>query len=312
MRLTLWPQFSSNHSSSYTVVGEFPNAQSAQQASETIQTIMREAAAWCREHHDECYRLTAPTPVELKYAEQYGIDWQERIDWMTYAVREQCITHTDRLVVVDTTHVDTWQTGHQFIDLLTVLGAKTARSVMEGREPGNQGEVWMSMGINLQCEMPSAEAAAEQAAALRKLIASMRDFRALYMIPWFIYHPALREYSAQYIHTLEKQLVQDMGEAQKLHELYALSGGDTEKLRQNQQTFHAEWAKVRILSHEQYVHLSHCHGDMGIHRAVISVEGHTLILRQISFANISLGLPAFVKYLEQLGGTHLQYTIEQY
>jgi hypothetical protein len=46
MRLSLWQQFSSNHSGFYQIVGLFPSAEEAQQAAEELRRLFREVETW--------------------------------------------------------------------------------------------------------------------------------------------------------------------------------------------------------------------------------------------------------------------------
>jgi hypothetical protein len=158
MRVSIWRQFCSNHSAIYTVVGEFPSSQAATAAAEKIRNILEEAMEWCLTHHDDCVSSDALTPVEQRYAALYGFDWKERVDWLTYGVKE-AIRSVDRLVVIDPSHANTWQTGHQFANLLAAMHANVARRVIEGKEPGIEDEVWMSMSIDLSAEISPQDAA---------------------------------------------------------------------------------------------------------------------------------------------------------
>jgi hypothetical protein len=209
MRLSIWQQFSSNHSSSYTVVGEFQSSEAAQEAGDTILRILRESGKWCFDNREECYQLNAPTPIEKQYGLQYGFDWKERIDWLTYGSYEQAVSRFDRLVVVEPTHVDTWQTGHQFVSLLNAMGAKVAQEVMGGIDPDkrvenvdlhSQSDVWMRMGIEIRCEAATAERAAALVSTLTPVFQSKSSgLHETYPIPWLIFHPQLTDLSREKI-----------------------------------------------------------------------------------------------------------------
>jgi hypothetical protein len=79
MKLSLWQQFSSNHSGSYTIVGAFDTPEVAQNAHRVIQQMMREIDTWNRQHPPDAWR---PNVIEEQYGKMYAIDWQEPIDWL--------------------------------------------------------------------------------------------------------------------------------------------------------------------------------------------------------------------------------------
>src|SRR5690349_18626426 len=90
MRVTLWQQFSSNHSSHFTVVGEFPTPEAAQEAAQRLRAFFDEINAWfekpenvsLKERRDEG-QLWAMSQPEREVSQQYGIAWPEyTLDWI--------------------------------------------------------------------------------------------------------------------------------------------------------------------------------------------------------------------------------------
>src|SRR5687767_3760219 len=88
MKITLWQQFSSNHSASFTVVGKFPSAEAAQTAYTEIVHHLKQIKEWWEklstEEVDEwlakVYDHKVITPVEAALAQRYGVDWEYSID----------------------------------------------------------------------------------------------------------------------------------------------------------------------------------------------------------------------------------------
>jgi len=311
MKFTLWQQFSSNHSSSYTVVGEFQSLDAAQDAAELIRRIMQEAAKWCVEHHEECYQLRAPTPIEKQYAVQYGFDWKERIDWLTYS-HEQAIHSVDRLVVINTRQVDTWQTGHQFANLLNAVGAKVTREVMGGVDPDKQiegvdlhgqGNMWMGMGFELQCDAGTSEHAERLATTLRTIFEQLRRSSELNdPIPWLVFHPQLSELTSEKIAELERNYLKDEKQVRVIRAVLAFL---------SYKVVHRLWNKVRTLPHDQWVSIGERRRELRIY-AMVQQEENRLVFENVSFADIPIGLPVFIRYLEHLGCSNIGYTIRQY
>lgn len=108
MKLTLWRQFSSNHSAAFMLVGQFATPALAEEAAQTLRNILaRIQAQWqqyptlaAREHAYEAYVLS---PVERQIRNDYQIDnFDMSLDWWLegddlYEVlvqRDLCILHS--------------------------------------------------------------------------------------------------------------------------------------------------------------------------------------------------------------------------
>jgi hypothetical protein len=120
MKLSLWQQFSSNHSGAYTVVGAFATPDKAQNAHAILQRMMREIDSSNRQQPPDTWR---PNAIEEQYERIYSIDWHEPIDWLrpfaTNAFRmpfqrqiDEHVMSFDRIVFIEAPINLTWQTGH--------------------------------------------------------------------------------------------------------------------------------------------------------------------------------------------------------
>lgn len=88
MRISLWQQFSSNHSGSYHVIGTFKTIEDAQAAYEEIRKILQEIDNWHRENPtgiEKDWNYGGPLPPEVAIAARLGIEWPETIDWAGWA-----------------------------------------------------------------------------------------------------------------------------------------------------------------------------------------------------------------------------------
>ncbi len=100
MRLTLWQQFSSNHSAGFMIVGTFKAATDAQQVANEIRSILVKVAHWREQFRageievtsDDLYLIGEPdfdvdsswqmTPIEAKLRDEYGLkSWQRTMQW---------------------------------------------------------------------------------------------------------------------------------------------------------------------------------------------------------------------------------------
>lgn len=89
LKLSIWQQFGSNHSSFFTIVGGFEGHDQAKAAYNELRLILFEIDRWHREHLDESRQLVwdpYPTPVENEIAARYGVEWLMRIDWADWGL----------------------------------------------------------------------------------------------------------------------------------------------------------------------------------------------------------------------------------
>jgi hypothetical protein len=93
MRLSIWQQFSSNHSASFTVLGVFDTPALAKQAETELQHMITTIENWHLGKPDR-YPLAARgkktqqrqdlTPPEYHFAEHYQIEWPQPVEWITH------------------------------------------------------------------------------------------------------------------------------------------------------------------------------------------------------------------------------------
>lgn len=87
MRLTIWQQFSSNHSSRFTIVGKFPSEQEAKRAYAFWLDFIVKVQEYYRTQLDPNRYLDEPaplSPIEEEFIAKYGLkEWYEQpIDWL--------------------------------------------------------------------------------------------------------------------------------------------------------------------------------------------------------------------------------------
>src|SRR5688572_22745233 len=104
MKISIWQQFSSNHSSDFTVVGEFSSRVEAEHAADQIRSILKEITDWFDQHMDTPEMdewlnndnwMEEPSPIEKSIGDHYNIEWGGSIDWHRDAKIEIVL---DRLV----------------------------------------------------------------------------------------------------------------------------------------------------------------------------------------------------------------------
>jgi hypothetical protein len=135
MKLTLWQQFSSNHSANFTVVGQFETVEEAQRAEDEINRFTRDvltywqglseeerAAKW-----DRVWQHCELTPPEIKWRDELGLtEYTRGIDWIREEiVLEKAVSRYKNLVFVR--DGASTRTGRQpFDEMLRHLGGTTA------------------------------------------------------------------------------------------------------------------------------------------------------------------------------------------
>jgi hypothetical protein len=150
MRLSLWQQFSSNHSGFFWVVGTFKTMDEARTAYEELRAMLQNIDRWHREHKQEseaAWRAgnSSPLPPEVEYAQKFNVNWPATIDWSSwgnYSLKDNpvygninpqkvaaeliddAVKIAGRSVVVSNPD-QTWMTTQPFEDILKHFGGRT-------------------------------------------------------------------------------------------------------------------------------------------------------------------------------------------
>lgn len=208
MKLSIWQQWSSNHSAMITIVGEFKSTEAAQKASEELKGIITTISTWNQAHHDELrttYGGLKPTPIEDQLAAQFDIEWEESIDWLrsfdqfmehyyehARCQPEECIIQLDKCVFIDVPGSSmTWQTGHHFVKLIDRLGGEAKRAAFMALEPNTNNDFFFSaLNFTLSFTHPDPIKHDQVVQMLQPfIIRSDADRFTRRNIPWAIYHP---------------------------------------------------------------------------------------------------------------------------
>jgi hypothetical protein len=159
LKVSIWQQFSSNHSASFTVVGAFADPAAAQKVAGEIRRLLAGIGTYYEDiEHNKEYISTLEsgeplplTPIEHEFAAQYQIspeDWtwgsSGGIDWIeTLHEVEQAVHAFESLVFVANVG-QTWLGPMPFNMLLEKMGAKVSMG----------GEFGPSLSLELSCVAP--------------------------------------------------------------------------------------------------------------------------------------------------------------
>jgi hypothetical protein len=163
MKIALWQQFSSNHSSYFTVVGEFASPQEAQATAEQILQFFKSINEWFEQPENAAQHETKfeegyaeVSEPEKQISQRYGIPWYEQtIDWL-YPQVTKAVVVVDRLLFIEPGQ--TWQGGRPLAGLVAALGGKgMIAGDVDDFEIGGENR---TVSIRITCETSSSEAAA--------------------------------------------------------------------------------------------------------------------------------------------------------
>lgn len=111
MKLSVWQQFSSNHSSRFEMVGVFRTAEDAAKAGQTLLDMLREINDWYVANVSGRADIDLhPSPVERALAERFGIKWNDYTlgEWLGFDPEGRGpVQIVNNLVIVDGWESDT-------------------------------------------------------------------------------------------------------------------------------------------------------------------------------------------------------------
>ena len=156
MRISIWQQFSSNHSADFRIVSVFKTPEDAQKAAEELKRVLKKLADWHSDPtnqpllseigdsfaRDQDNRLHIPPEIELD--DQYGIGFSyEPLDWLwdVSQVVETIAIYQSIVYFSNDPHMRrTWSGEEPFDRLLEKLGGETY--VAGGR---TEDEFWLQV-----------------------------------------------------------------------------------------------------------------------------------------------------------------------
>jgi hypothetical protein len=143
MEINVWQQFSSNHSNSFTVVGQFPSEADADKAAATLRELFENIyLQGIGYHHEE------PLQAELDCAAEYNLQWEKHLDWID-ELPDWHVTQFENLLLIG--NAITWQGATVIDQLVARLGAAAYKQ----EELSNDAIL-----LNIHAEAPDANAAA--------------------------------------------------------------------------------------------------------------------------------------------------------
>lgn len=294
MKLSIWQQFSSNHSSHFIVVGRFQDASVAKVKGDQLR--------------DWLYRMLWGNQVERRIAEdeliatyqikwyEDGMSWNGRPNNIDEAVRQ---LHTDVFVICP---VETWDSHDPFIELIEKMGSL---SIVENSHGDGYSE---GLWTNIKCIAPTSIMAEEIAAVVKHGLDEAEkpyDDRYKVPMPWTKYSPKLHEGSIQLTlasyDELEKQWLQNHSAWLNFYKTNSVDAYGN-KLPYAQ-IKHLWQQRNQFITQDPTLnaHIAELRQDVDIFGGEVKLDGKTVVLERIRCACVDIFLIAFVRWLENLG-----------
>ena len=168
MKLSIWRQFSSNHSNQFAIVGRFESVEAARSAADDLKTILKSVSTYYLAHpaeQDKRYEggKYTPTPVEFGIAAHYQIDWDNFQDWTIYDIDPDVFVYTiDQYVLMNSP--ETGSGYNPFDKLLQSMGA----TVNAEKEMGEK-----NIFVNIRATAPEPALAHSLAITIREFLQAM-------------------------------------------------------------------------------------------------------------------------------------------
>jgi hypothetical protein len=122
VKISIWQQFSGNHSADFTVVGVFQSPERAIQCANVITDMLKKIRhAQVERESQEQIRSQDMTAVEIELSKQWGVEWNHRtLDWAwQYNTAIRCL---DNYVFIENVEGETWSGARPIDQLVVKLG----------------------------------------------------------------------------------------------------------------------------------------------------------------------------------------------
>lgn len=155
MKLSIWQQFSSNHSGAFTLIGTFESVKEAEHAAAIVRQLLTDIQHWLLANADT---PTSPsgynfiTPPEQAFRQQYGELGERCIDWDGLIVHHQsgdAVQSVGNHVLL-TTLTESWTDPTNYRGLLDHLGSQRTQ-----RHWDIDGTFLVKVTLNLRGTAPS-------------------------------------------------------------------------------------------------------------------------------------------------------------
>jgi hypothetical protein len=136
MKISVWQQFSSNHSTGFTVVGKFSSPEAAQKAEVDLDKVLGQIEKWWQgltpaeriNYQESPWIPQGSTSIESVLSEQHGKDWLSKTIWDAWNNADGYdapVTYTyEHFLFVESLTFSLWYRPDPFINILRALGVE--------------------------------------------------------------------------------------------------------------------------------------------------------------------------------------------
>ncbi|MBZ0318507.1 MAG: hypothetical protein K8L91_18990 [Anaerolineae bacterium] len=314
MRISIWQQFASNHSNSFTVVGEFESVEDAQNAADKLRASLQPILDWY-DTNPEIEFNADPIPPELAIGKSYGVEWELRHDWLPGRTVGEVVSVLDNRIIIISE--ETWSPHEPLDQILVKLGA-TVR--LEGAFSDTL------LLVDIVCECPNEATATNLRQTLLEFMAAENAFPyAQSPIPWIAYHSGQRATDAEELERLDKffsareqikSSYNPVNNNLRSRIIKAVFGNNRADIQRRLKNLPAltpdDESRVRLARSKCVCRLSIENNQGTVIQASVMLNGTRLEITNIWFiVNLVTGLPAIIAWLKDNSCTGIRYTIRQ-
>ncbi|GIK66769.1 MAG: hypothetical protein BroJett018_45630 [Chloroflexota bacterium] len=309
MRISIWQQFASNHSNSFTVVGEFERVEGAQNAADKLRASLQPIFDWYAANPEIEYDAD-PIPPELAIGKSYGVEWELRHDWLPGRIVGEVVSVLDNRIIIIAE--ETWSPHEPLDQILVKLGATVS---LEGAFSDTL------LLVDIVCQCPIEATAINLHRTLLEFMTVENAFPyAPASIPWIAYHSGQRASDAEELERIDKIFVtheqikspyNPTNNDLRSKIIKAIFGNNRADIQRRLKNLPAltpdEESRVRLAR-------SKCVCSLNIenNQGRVILNGTRLEIANIWFIlNLPTALPAIIAWLKDNGCTNIRYTIRQ-
>ena len=323
MKISIWQQFSANHSSDFTLIGEFPDMEQATHAFQELDSLVKEIDAWNEIHSVEYLGL--PTPIEYEAGRRYDVEFPISTDWLDGGgASEHAVKQIDNYVTMSTQYRsnELAAVGNRraFEEILVKLGATSVSN---------------DYGIvSVSCRAPDQHTLKSIVAEISEYLSSIRDKSRREAIsystelffpppPWLVFWNGERDPEAEALleawHNMEQRRhASRLWEEQHQNERAAssrirISWRRTTKRKQLDQQRN-QFIDSHVPKHALHDRVRQIDRLLGFpfhyifkEFTRIELDGLSLNLLNLHFHHVGVGLPAIRAWLQSMGCTEIVY-----
>lgn len=290
----------------FTIIGICNTPEQAETIADTLYGHIVTIVDWHHNHPFKSEKLKGkPSPAELEIAKQYNLKWEKCHDWLMVDIEDiqETVTVYDNWIFL--TSGETNAPPQPFDALMRALGAQVA--VDSDTQP---------LGITIEAKIAQPQKIADQ-------ITTYITQDGLAPCPWMVYIDGDKDPQADKWLALEPaylELTRRFRDVDNHPDLIPFKGKpdyDAKMLAIMDNIFSEQsvlkFEDVAILDDMREACAIISNGDhspdMPHHPATITIDGDTITLKHIAFAEIATGLPAFLSWLEAEGANDLRYEL---